>query len=325
MSEKKEMRLDNSELVLKNNIVKSGILPQRSKELSRDIRVQQNVTVEGGVYGNRITVEGGNAIFKGAVFASKELFVNHDVTGQVYFQKAVASADTIVSFVKSGRTIFGADVNAQTIRLKNTFVGGSVFANDIYLENCVVLGGVFATKAATIVNSMVGTFYSPYATMSGTNYLLYPACFSVEPISCLPNTELYNLSLAHLGALFKGEKEDEKTGKIKMDFNNDSQRTVLVDDDDVQTIVNSYSVSGRVLAADLIDMEKLENHFLIEAGSLGSQLIKSYTLSRQDGTRSAELSVSNIAEFLFSILLGKTNVQTLDAEISFKEFKEALR
>ena len=79
---------------------------------------------------------------------------------------------------------------------------------------------------------------------------------------------------------YKGEEEKLNTGKIKIDFENDTQRTVLTDDNGTQTLINSYSVASRVLVSDLIDMEKMENHFLIISASLGSQILKTYSLTK---------------------------------------------
>ena len=322
MVELDEMRVGDNEITLNDNLVKTSILPQTSKELSRNVKVQNNVTFESAVFGNNINVEGGNVAFEGAVYAATELHINSDVTGDIVFKKAVASADSIVALMTSQRVIFGSDINASGVRLKNCYVGGSVFGSEVYLENCVVLGGVFATKQASIDNCIVGTFNAPSVELTGTNYLLYPAGFSVEPLTSLPQTELYNISLAHLGALYKGEKEDARTGKIKMDIDKDSQRTVLVGDDQSTTIVNSYSVSARVLAADVIDLDKLENHFLIGAGALGSQVLKTYSLTKEDGNKSEDLTVANISKFFFDILDGIIQIQDLSGEISFEELKK---
>ena len=54
------------------------------------------------------------------------------------------------------------------------------------------------------------------------------------------------------------EEEKPNTGKIKIDFENYTQRTVLTDDNGTQSLINSYSVASRVLVSDLIDMEKTE-------------------------------------------------------------------
>ena len=324
MTEITEIRLGNSDIVFNNNVVKSSVLPQSSKDLSRNVIVQSNVTVEGGVFGNSVEVSGGNVEFKSAVFANSELYINSEVQDLVHFHKAVASADSVAALLTSGRAIFGSDINAKQVKLKNCFVGGSIFAQEIYLERCVVLGGAFAARHLTVTDCIVGTFHAPAADLAGINYLLYPTCFSVEPLSYLPGTELYNLSLANLGALYKGEPEMENTGKIRMDLENDRQRTTLVGEDEVTTSVYSYSVSGRILAADMIDLEKLENHFLIGSGALGTQILKVYSLNRSDGGKSKELSVRNVCDFFFDVLSGKTAVQEISGEISFAELKKAL-
>lgn len=313
---------DNNDLFFKDNVVKSSILPQSSKELKRNIKVECNTVFEGSVYGETVSIDNGDAVFKRSVFANKELHISTSMTGFVKFCKATASADSIAALVTSGRVIFCSDVNAPSVRLKNCYVGGSVFGADIYLENCVVLGGVFATKELKISNCVFGTFNAPSAEVSGVSYMLYPAAFSVEPLSFMPQTELYNISMAHLGALFKGEPEDDNTGKIKLDLTDDHQRTVLIDENKATTTVNSYSVSGRVLVADLIDFEKLENHFLIGAGALNSQILKVYSLTKANGEKSEELTVENIAEFFFKIISGKIQIRDMSGEISFSDLKK---
>ena len=322
MQELKEIRIGDNEIVLNNNLVKTSILPQSSRDLSRNIKIQGNTIVEGSVFGNNINIEDGNVEMNGAVYADKELHIESNISGIIKFCKAVASAQSVASLVVSGRVIFCSDVNAPTVKLKNCYVGGSVFGTEIYLENCVVLGGVFASKSSIISDCVFGTFNSPAVELAGVNYGLYPAAFSVEPLTYLPQTELYNLSLAHLGALFKGEKEDNSTGKIKMNLETDSQRTVLVDESGATITINSYSISGRVLVADAIDFERLENHFLIGAGALNSQILKVYSLTKDDGSRSEDLTVENIADFFFRILSGAVQIQDASGSISFNDLKK---
>lgn len=329
MNEMKEIRFGDNLAVLKDNVVKTSILPQKSAELNRNLKLQGNVVIEGGVFANAIDIENGPATFKGAVYTNQELHILNDSKDVVVFEKAVASADAVGALLTSGKAVFGADINAVSVKLKNVFVAGSIFAAEIYLENCVVLGGVFGTKKITVQNSIVGTFNSPEVNIGGINYLLYPSAFSVEPISPLPGTELYNLALADLGALFKGDAQNQNSGKIKMDYQHDSQRTVLTDDSDksgigANIIVNSYSIASRVLAADMMNLEKLENHFVISAGSLGSQILKNYTLTKEDGSKSQELSLLNIAMFFFKILSGEVEIQELSSKIDFDDLKRML-
>lgn len=309
-------------ITLRDNRVATSIIPRTNAELDRQVIVDSNVLVEGSTYAKFLEISNGPAEFKKAVFADKELHIKSDADGLIYFVKSVASAQSVASLLDKGRAIYGGDVNAPTIKMRNCMVCGSIYGTDIQLENCVVLGGVFSSRSLTISSSMLGTFNSPEVNASGINYLLYPTAFSVEPMSFLPATEFWNLSLADLGSLFKGEDEKPNTGKIKIDFANDTQRTVLTDDNGTQTLINSYSVASRVLVSDLIDMEKMENHFLIISASLGSQILKTYSLTKANGEKGPELNVKDITEFFFNVLTGKVQVREIDGKVSFDDLKK---
>ena len=267
-------------------------------------------------------IDSGPAELQSAVYAHNELHIKSDSADTVLFRKAVASADTVAALLMKGRCIFGADINAVNVKLKNCFVAGSIFANEISIENCVILGGCFASKKLALHNAITGTFNAPEVTAGGTNYLLYPTAFSVEPMSCLPGTVFYNITLADLGSLFKGEQEKPNTGKIRLDIEADSQRTVLVDESDTRMLLHSYSVASRVLVSDLVNMENMENHFLIVSASLGSQILKTYSLQKEDGSKSADLSLENISEFFYKILDGSVQVRDLNDAITFDELRQ---
>ena len=96
------------------------------------------------------------------------------------------------------------------------------------------------------------------------------------------------------------------------EFENDTQRTVLTDENGTQTLINSYSVASRVLVSDLVNMEKMENHFLIISASLGSQILKTYSLTKSNGEKGPELNIKDIAEFFFNIVAGKVQIKEMD-------------
>jgi hypothetical protein len=321
MKEMTEIRIGETIVGLKDNLVKTAILPKTSSELERDVNIQGNVKIEGAVYARNLIIDSGPVEFSGAVYAHNELHVKNDAEKTIIFRKAVASSDSVVSLLLKGDCIYGADINAQSVKLRNCFVAGSIFANEIQLENTVVLGGCFASKTLAVQNVIAGTFNAPEVSAGGVNYLLYPTAFSVEPMSCLPGTEFYNITLADLGALFKNETEKPLTGKIRLDLDADSQRTVLVDDTDTKTLLHSYSVASRVLVSDMLDMDKLENHFLIISAGLGSQILKTYSLQKEDGGKSDDLTIFNIATFFFKILSGVIQIQELNGSVSFDELR----
>jgi len=321
MKELKEIRIGDDRLALKDNLVKTSILPQNSKEIFRNVVIQGDVIVEGSTFAYNLEIENGPAQFNKSVYTHNELHIRNDVSGKIIFQKAVASAQSVVALSPKAKIIFGADINAKTIKLRNAFVAANIFAEEIQLENCVVLGGVFASKNLKIDGCIVGTFNSPAVRASLTNYLLYPSAFSVEPINILPGTSFFNLTLADLGSLYCGKKEKHNTGKIPIDVLHDTQRTVLVDGNQNTMLVQSYSVANKVLVADMINIDKLENHFLLTAASLGSQLLRSYSIEESASKKTQELNLENISEFFFSILQGKTSVNDLAGEFSLEEIQ----
>ncbi|MDR0708066.1 MAG: hypothetical protein LBF60_09400 [Treponema sp.] len=321
LKELTEVRIGETIVALKDNVVKSAILPKTSNELERDIAIQGNVKIDGAVYARNLTLDSGPAEFSGAVYAHNELHIKNDADDTIMFRKAVASSGSVVSLLLKGTCIYGADINAASVKLKNCFVAGSIFANEIQIENTVVLGGCFASKKLSLQNVIAGTFNAPETAAGGVNYTLYPTAFSVEPIACLPGAEFYNITLADLGSLFKNEKEKPNTGKIRLDMEADSQRTVLVDDAGAKMLLHSYSVASRVLVSDLLDFENLENHFLIVSASLGSQLLKTYSLQKEDGSKSDDLTLMNIAVFFFKILHGTIQIREISGSISFDELR----
>lgn len=316
------VNMGDNMVMLKGKRVTSSILPKNAAEMSRGITVDGNVIIEGAVYADVLEVNAGPAEFRGAVFAAKEIHLRGDFSGEAYFMKAAASSNSCVSLLSRGRCIYGADVNAPTVKMKNCFVCGSVYGAEVTLENTVVLGGVFASKTAEINSCVVGTFNAPEVKASGVNYMLYPTAFSVEPLSVLPGTQLWNISLADLGALFNGEEALPHTGKIKIDIAHDKQRTVLVSEDGTQTLLTSYSVTGKVLLSDLVDYDKLKNHFLIVAASLGTQLQKDYTLPMRDGQEGRPLGVLAAADFFCGILSGQVAIDEISGEVPFDELRK---
>lgn len=318
MKELKEIRINENDIMLQDNLVRGGILPEKIAELNRNVLFKGDNVVEGPVYGNKIDIQQGNLEIQGAVFSQRELYVNSDAEGRIEFKKCVGSADSIVSRASRCELTFCSDVNGKSVTLYNAFVAGSIYADNIVLDNCVVVGGVFATQEAEIRNSIVGTFNAPVVSLSGLIYLLLPSAFSVEKVYAAPETRMYNLSLADLGSLFRGLPETEGSGKITMNIEADEVKSNLADETSQKTL-RSYTVIGKVLAADLLDTDKFQNHFLLSAASLGSQLLKTYDLGLDKNGELAQLTVRNIRSFLFDILSGKIQVSEMDGKFDITE------
>lgn len=323
MSKLKEVHITDSNLRLENNIVKGGILPNKISELTRTVTVAGETIVEGPLYAARLSIEAAPLEVTGAVFAQQELYVNSNVVGNVTFRKAVGSATSIVSRAAGCQTTFCSDVNSKSIDLNNAFVAGSIYGDEVFLENCVVVGGVFATQSLTIRNCVVGTFISPFVEIAGNIHLLLPSVFSVESVNYAAGTHLYSLALADLGSLYRHQPQATESGKIEINLESDDLRTTLTDGGQQRTL-HSYSVVGKVLAADLIDTDKFQNHFLLTAAALGPQLLKTYDLGTDADGSPAVLSTERIRAFFFDILAGKVEIQDLDGTFSIEQFARTM-
>lgn len=318
MKELKDIRFNETDIYLEDNRVRGSILPEKINELNRNIIFKGNNIVEGPIYGHRVEIQQGDLEIQGAVFAQHELYVNTDCKGNIEFKKCVGSANSIVSRTPNSKLVFCSDINAKSVTLYNAFIAGSIYADEIILENCVVIGGVFATLEISLTNSIVGTFNTPTIKVAGIIHLLLPSAFSIEKMIAAEGTRLYNLCLADLGSLYKGMPEASNSGRIEMNIENDEITSRLANEE-IQKTLRSYTVAGKVLAADLLDTDKFQNHFLLTAASLGPQLLKTYDLGIDKDGKTVELTISRIRDFFFSILQGKITVKDLDGKFNISD------
>jgi hypothetical protein len=318
MKELTELRFNETNIQLKDNLVKGSILPEKISEMDRTITIQGNSIIEGAVYAHKLEIQQGDSEIQGAVFTQLEMYVNSEAKGNISFKKSVGSANSIVSRAKNCNLMFYSDINAKSVTLYNAFVAGSIYADEIILHNCVVIGGVFATQSIDITNSIIGTFNSPSVKAAEQVWLLLPSAFSIEKINIIPGTKFYNLSLADLGSLYKGSLQSLNSGKIEMNLNTDEVKTTLTNDE-MQKTLRSYTVVGKVLAAELLDFDKFQNHFLLTAASLGSQLLKNYDLGINDKGEPVTLSFEKIRNFFFDILLGKLEIQEINGKFNISD------
>ncbi len=321
MKELKEVRFNEQNIQLQDNVVKGSILPEKIAELGRTITVKGDTVVEGPVFASKLTVENGSLDIHGAVFTQIELYVNTDATGDITFRHSVGSADSVTSRGRNCKLVFHSDINAKSVALCNAFVAGSIYADDIVLENCVVIGGVFAAQELSLNNSVVGTFNAPIVNIAQTVSLLLPSAFSMEPIIAEPGARLLNLSLADLGALFRGVPQSPTSGYIEMSLSDDEVKTHLINEE-VQKTIRSYTVVGKVLAVDLLDTDKFQNHFLLSAVGLSSQLLKTYDLGPDKDGNPATLSFDRLYAFFFDLMAGKLDIQPISGKFSISQFAE---
>ncbi len=325
MKDLNEIQFDHENIILNTNKVMGSILPKNVGELDRDIKIQKDTIVEGALYGHKIDIENGDVTIRGAAFAQLEIYISSGAKGSVKFEKSIGAVESVVSHARDCKVMMLSDVNAREVRLTNAFIGGSIFSDEVTLVNCVVIGGVFANKELTLSSCIVGTFNAPSVTMEGDNSLLLPSAFSLEPVNYNPaTTTLSNLALADLGALYKGVAPAANSGKIRMNLESDEIKSTLTTDNRQMTVRN-YTVVGKVLAADMIDWEKMQNHFLLTAASLSSQLLSVYDLGIDVNGEKAVLSPERIYDFFMSLMLGKIAVPEIDGKFTIESISENLR
>ena len=306
------------EVLLKDNLVRSSILPHTASELDRNVTILADTVVEGAVYANKLQIESGETEIRGAVYTKLELHVDTRAKGKIIFKKSVASSDSVTSYAKECDLMFMADINAKKVRLNHAFIAGSIYADEIQLEDCVVIGGVFSTKSIDLKKCIVGTFNSNSVYLEGETYLLLPSAFCGSPVEVMADAKLFNLSLADLGAIYKGTPQMQNTGVIEMDAKTDEMKTMLSEDQKTM-LVYSYSIAGKVLATDLVDIERLQNHFLIGATAMGSQILRQYDLGTDAEGKKAVIEPEKVAKMFFDILHGVVNIQQIDGTFSIQD------
>ncbi|MEI8093153.1 MAG: hypothetical protein WCG80_02985 [Spirochaetales bacterium] len=315
MDKLKTVSFNDQKIVLKNNLVESDILPGAMKDLGRDITVDGETVVQGAIFARNLQVNHGPLKVEGAVFVNKELHVNTDCTGTLTFRKAVGSSEAISCLLAKSRAYFLSDVSGKKITLRNCFVSGSVLADEIDLENCVVAGGAFATKKLSLKNCVLGTFNATSVLVTGVNYLLMPSAFSVEALVNSGKAEFWNLTTLDLSALVFGQANPEGSGKVAMNFESDSLPISLFDAQDNKTMVRSFSIAGKVMMADVLKLEDLENHFILRSATLAGHLEKTYR------TSVGELDPVKIADSLFTLLEGKALIPEVKRTVSLDDLR----
>ena len=89
-------------------------------------------------------------------------------------------------------------------------------------------------------------------------------------------------------------------------------------------LVYSYSVAGKVLAADLVDFERLQNHFLIGATAMGSQILRTYDLGTGADGRKAVIEPEKVARMFWDVLHGKIQIRPISGKFNIQELASRL-
>ena len=82
MKDLTELRFNETNVQLKDNLVKGSILPEKIAELGRTITIQGNSVIEGAVYAHKLEIQQGDSDIRGAVFTHLEMYINSEATGK---------------------------------------------------------------------------------------------------------------------------------------------------------------------------------------------------------------------------------------------------
>lgn len=103
-----------------------------------------------------------------------------------------------------------------------------------------------------------------------------------------------------------------------MNLTTDEVKANLTDGEQQRTL-RSFTVVGKVLAADIVDIDRFQNHFLLTSAALGPQLLKTYDLGNDAAGKPVMLDTRTISDFFFKLLDGRIEPKELDAKFSLRD------
>ncbi|WP_276259444.1 hypothetical protein [Haloglomus litoreum] len=125
------------------------IIPTAQAEIDRPVRIRDDATVLGSIYGATVSVEDGTV--DGSIMAADGAELEGaTVHGEVGSDGKVTA---------TGATIHGT-VTGTRVRLTDAIVYGNVVGSDVILEDCVVIGIVTAERELVAERSLCYTFKS---------------------------------------------------------------------------------------------------------------------------------------------------------------------
>ncbi len=190
--------------MLEDEVYQGSVFPNNIKELKRDIKLFNNVDLQGSIFGNSIEFHSTDIYVRDSVFAMKGINLTGEKTdGRVWINSPVAAKESILADgVKNNRVRFTNNVSSDKINLKNSVVYGNVYGKDIILENSIVLGGVYCKNKLELNNSIIGTFDTKYLIQNGVFGL-------INNFASISNKPELNFDFYSIGLIsFNGQSQD---------------------------------------------------------------------------------------------------------------------
>ncbi len=167
---------------------RGSVLPSSRAEMWRDIYLTTGADVKGGIWGNRLLVEGPAVRVDASVYVRSEIRIRPSDNPEekrrgVTFGSTVTAGGTFLVEQATYRTRVLSNVYVGTASIANTVIYGNLYARSANIRNCVVMGGVFCRDHLQIENSVVATFQVGRATLGRNLLLLFPVALSQAPLA----------------------------------------------------------------------------------------------------------------------------------------------
>lgn len=156
-----------------------NVIPGRIEEVAREVFIRPGSYVHGGVFGDRIEIEGAATIEK-CIYASRD--VRLVMSGDVVCQSSLGAKRNIASEEASGVLRVYGDVIGHDISLRRAAILGSLHGRNVRLSECVVLGPVVAERRADLSHCCVLTVNAAEVRLGAEVATVLPYLMASEAI-----------------------------------------------------------------------------------------------------------------------------------------------
>lgn len=245
---------------------RGSVLPATRAEMWRDLYLTTGADVRGGLWGNRLSVEGPAVRVDSSIYVRGEIRVRPaaeplEKRRGVTFGSTITCGGTLLVEPAPFRTRVLSNVYAGAVNITNTVVYGNVYARNAIIRNSVVMGGVFCRDQLQAENSVIATFQVGRALLGKNTFLLFPIALSREHLAIThPVRAISFLKLA------KASQAAPRGG------------TVTLGPDDVYVLdapdgpLHALSVDQRIASGSEIARRFEENRAMAELVSLADHL-----------------------------------------------------
>ncbi|OKY77367.1 MAG: N-acetylglucosamine-1-phosphate uridyltransferase [Candidatus Methanohalarchaeum thermophilum] len=137
-------------IIEENENYETKIIPTKHSEINRKVKVKNNATIEGGIYGKKIEINN-QARVKGPLMAKKSV--------QLRGGKIDSDIGSIEKTEIKEASIIGT-VISKRINIKDSIIYGNLIGSRVIIKNSVVLGNIISKKELNLKKTTCFTFKS---------------------------------------------------------------------------------------------------------------------------------------------------------------------